>query len=346
MLATPVVLIVFNRPDLTRRLLEAVRAARPRHLLVVADGPRPDRPEDAPRCAEVRALVDDFAARSGETRVESRFSERNLGVEGNVETGLDWVFERVERAIVLEDDCLPDLTFFRFCEELLDRYADDRRVWQVAGNGLGVPQALFGDDSYAFTAWASVWGWATWAARWQRHRALFPRDHAASGHDRGDRPVRTRPVDLDRAQLVTRGARRHFAEAAASTDVVTHGWDKHWWLTVMAEGGLCVTPAHSLVENVGFGEHATHTTGGGADYGRARPAAFPLRHPARVELAVEVERELELVLGRVGGRAARLARRVVRSPRMRTVLRSAADSGPAVAAVRTISRWTDRKAGR
>lgn len=334
---TPVVLVVFNRAQLTRQVLDALEAAGPRPLYVVADGPRSTHPDDAARCAETRAVIDD---RDWPEPVHRRYSEVNLGVEANVELGLDWVFSQVERAIVLEDDCRPDPTFFRYADELLDRYADDARVWQISGNSLAVPEGLFGDRSYAFAAWASVWGWATWADRWRAHRAVFPRDHAGPG---GDAPARTKPFSPAPGRLVTRSGQRHFADAAASPDVVTHGWDKHWWLTIMTEGGLCATPRHSMVENVGFGEDATHTAGSAADYGAARPMTFPLVHP-EVTLDVEVERELELVLNRIGGRLATLARRLVRSPRLRQALRRAADSRPATSAARAVSRVADRRA--
>lgn len=337
MSGTPVVLIAFNRPEVTRRAFAAIREARPPRLFLVCDGPRADRPGDAAGVSAVRALLDDV---DWPCEVDRRFSERNLGVEANVELGLDHIFSQVERAIVLEDDCLADPTFFRYADQLLDRYADDRRVWQVAGNGLGLSESLFHGSSYAFSAWASVWGWATWGDRWRRHRELFPRMHAGTGDEA---PVRTAPVKLDNAGLVTISGRRHFVEAAASDDAVTHGWDKQWWLSIMSEGGVCVTPAHSLVENVGFGEGASHTVGSGVDYGVAQPMAFPLVHPEDVLVDVEVERELELILNRVGGRTARLARRLVRSPRMRRVLRSAADSRAATSLVRTLSRMNDRR---
>jgi len=336
---TPVVLIAFNRPDVTRRTFAAIREARPPHLFLVCDGPRTDRPDDAAGVAAVRALFDDV---DWPCEVDRRFSEQNLGVEANVELGLDHVFSQVERAVVLEDDCLADPTFFRYADQLLDRYAADQRVWQVAGNGLGVAESLFHGSSYAFSAWASVWGWATWADRWHRHRELFPRTHTGTG---GEAPVRTAAVELGRAELVTSGGRRHFVEAAASGDVFTHGWDKHWWLSIMSAGGVCVTPSHSLVENVGFGEGATHTVGSGADYGVARPMAFPLVHPADVVVDVDVERELELILNRVGGRMAHLVRRLVRSARIRRVLRSTADSRAATGLARTLSRMSDRRSG-
>lgn len=333
-LDTPVVLIAFNRPESTRRTLDAIRGARPARLFLVCDGPRPECPTDAALCGEVRAVLDEI---DWSCQVDRRYSERNLGCEGNVETGLDWVFDQVDRAIVLEDDCVPDPTFFRFAEELLTRYVDDTRVWHVAGNSHHVPSALFGDDSYAFSTWASVWGWATWSDRWLRHRAGFPRDHVRRGpHDRGDAPARLVPARPAPGSLVTRSAELHFADAAASTDVITHGWDKQWWLTIMSESGLSVTPATNMVHNIGFGEGATHGVVQ-REMPPASPARFPLRHPPAVTLHVEVERELELELARVGGRAARIARRLVRSPMLRRAIRAAVYSAPARNAVRKAS---------
>ena len=115
MLSTPVVLIAFNRPRLTRRTLEAIREAKPEELYLVADGPRSDRREDADLCAAVRAELEGV---DWQCEVNRKFSELNLGCEANVELGLDWVFSHVERAIILEDDCIPDPSFFPFCEEL------------------------------------------------------------------------------------------------------------------------------------------------------------------------------------------------------------------------------------
>src|SRR4051794_3382170 len=195
-------MIAFNRPHLARRTLAAVREAAPQRLFVVADGPRSERPGDAELCAETRAVFDEV---DWPCRVERRFSEVNLGVEGNVELGLDWVFAQVPEAIVFEDDCTPDPTFFPYAEELLARYRDDDRIWQISGNRHGVPRRLYQGDSYAFATWASVWGWATWADRWQRPRADFTRDPVV-----GDAPVRPRPAVPAPGTLVTRAGQRHF----------------------------------------------------------------------------------------------------------------------------------------
>lgn len=337
-MSTPVVLIGFNRPTQTRLTLDAIRRARPDHLFLVLDGPRAGRPDDAAQCAEVRRVVEDV---DWPCTVHRRFSEANLGCEGNVELGLDWVFSQAGEAIVLEDDCVPDPTFFRYADELLARYRDDQRVWQVAGNSHGVPTELFGSDSYRFSAWASVWGWATWADRWQRHRRSFPRHHQPTEGRSGHEPIRTVPATPRTELLVTRGGRWHFREAAASDDVITHGWDKQWWLTMLTEGGLAATPALNLVENIGFGADATHGVHERA-MDPAVPMPFPLRHPQAVALDVEVERELELLLNRVGGRAARIGRRLIRSPRLRSLARRAAHSRAAVRTIRTASRLTHR----
>ncbi|KRA38561.1 MULTISPECIES: glycosyltransferase [unclassified Nocardioides] len=333
-MTAPVALIAFNRPHLTERTLAAVRAARPTELYLVVDGPRDARPDDVEKCAATRAVLEQV---DWPCEVHRRYADRNLGLEANVELGLDWVFSRTDRAIVLEDDCEATPSFFRYADELLERYRDEPRVWQVSGSGLGVPDRLFRGDSYAFTAWASVWGWATWADRWQRHREVFPRDHRD-----GDAPVRTMAAEPRPGLLVTRSGQQHFAEAATSLDTVTHGWDKHWWLTMMTLDKLAISPSSNLVENIGWGEDATHGVAEGKRDHAPEELSFPLRHPAEVALNPAVEHELELVLSRVGGRAATIARRLVRSPRLRRVARTAVNSRAGATAHRVASQLREK----
>src|SRR3954470_23371943 len=216
MLAAPVVLIAFNRRDLTRRTLEAIRQAQPSQLFLIADGPRADRADDVEQCAAVRRELD---AVDWPVEVHRRYSTDNLGCEANIELGLDWVFSQVDRAIIFEDDCVPDPTFFAYADELLERYHDDDRVWHVAGNSHWVETSSFGAKSYAFSTWASVWGWGTWSRAWQRHRAVFPRDHAESAGSWAVAPaIRTTPATPAPGSLATEAARRHFEDVAASWD--------------------------------------------------------------------------------------------------------------------------------
>jgi hypothetical protein len=321
-LQAPVVLIVFRRPDVTRRNLEVLRKVRPEQLFVVADGPRPGRPEEAEQCAAVRALIDEI---DWPVKVERKLAERNLGLEANVELGLDWVFSQVDRAIVLEDDCIPDPSFFAYADELLTRYADEKRIWQIGGDTHLVPQEMFGGYSYGFSTWASVWGWATWADRWQAHRAEFDRDHAGA-EDRVDEVPRTAPAQRTRVAtphpeaLVTEAAFKHFTFVSTEPDGDRYGWDHHWWVTIMSRQGLSIMPCVNLVEHDGYGEGATHTRAA-KDPVPAESLAFPLQHPPVVELNEVAERELELVLLRTDGRLSRLARKLIRPLWMRALVR-------------------------
>ncbi|MGC1799486.1 MAG: hypothetical protein WA701_03795, partial [Solirubrobacterales bacterium] len=173
---TPVAMLIFNRPETTARVFERVREARPPKLLVVADGPRADRPGEAGRCREARAVVE---AVDWPCELMTDYSEVNLGCGKRISSGLDWVFDSVEEAIVLEDDCLPHPSFFRFCEELLKRYRAEERVVHVsgdnfqsagrAGGAVGRLLRLAGrswSPSYYFSRYAHVWGWASWRRAW------------------------------------------------------------------------------------------------------------------------------------------------------------------------------------
>lgn len=333
----PIVLIAFNRPRVTQRLVDALRRVEPSRIFVIADGPRPGHPTDGENCAAVRALLDRI---DWDCRVDKRYAETNLGLEANVELGLDWVFDQVDRAIVFEDDCIPDPTFFRFCTELLERYRDDERVWLISGDKKGVPQAHFHGRSYAFSSWASVWGWATWGDRWQHHRKLFPRTHEGAAERAGHTPrtadaVRPVPAPPAAGALTTPAGQRHFLNVSQTVNGDHYGWDHHFWVTIISQGGLCATPSLYLVENDGFGPDATHTQAARTP----RPAQqmeFPLVHPPAVELDHEVETELELVLLRIDGRVSRLAKRIIRPLWLRKVVRRVMMFPPVWAVVRRL----------
>lgn len=271
-------MLVFNRPDTTARVLQAIRAARPARLLVVADGPRPSRPEDARRCAEVRALFD---AIDWPCEVEREFAAENLGCRRRVASGLDWVFARVPEAIVLEDDCLPDPSFFPFCEELLARYRDEPRVAAVTGNNFQGGRVR-GDASYYFSRWPHIWGWASWRRAWRHYDVAV-----------GDWPARARTRWLAE-QLGDPRAARHWArvfDAAHAGAVDT--WDYQWTYAVWAQRGLVATPNVNLVTNIGFGAGATHTTGPATLAIPSRPIPFPLVHPASVAADDAADRHVQ-----------------------------------------------------
>ena len=161
-LMLPVAFIIFNRPDTTERVFAEIANAKPPKLLVIGDGPRTGRPGEAEKVAATRAIIQRV---DWDCKVLTNFSEVNLGCKKRVSSGIDWVFEQVEEAIILEDDCLPDITFFRFCQEMLERYRGDQRIGMISGDNFQFGRR-YGDDSYYFSKYVHIWGWATWRDRW------------------------------------------------------------------------------------------------------------------------------------------------------------------------------------
>jgi hypothetical protein len=294
-MTAPVVLISFNRPELTRRTLDRIRAAAPSELFLLADGPRADQPDDHDRCAAVRRELE---AVDWPCTTHRRFSDINLGCEASTELGLDWVFSQVPAAIILEDDCLPVPDFFTFCTELLDRYREDARVWQIAGNAPDLAPELFSGLSYAMAAFGSIWGWATWRRAWSNHRARLAQSHAGPVARRRSRP------DLAGSQLVTRAGRRYFSDVARDVNRTQFGWDSYWCLSIVSANAFVATPATNLVENIGSGPDATHGRGG-VDQVSARAIGGPLTHPPDVALNPGIERGMERIVASHVGRAAR-----------------------------------------
>ncbi|HEY4348939.1 MAG TPA: hypothetical protein VGM80_15275 [Gaiellaceae bacterium] len=293
-LAAPVVLLVHARPELTRRLVEVVREARPSRVLVVADGPRADVPGEDGRCAAVREAI---ASAGFDCEVLTNYATENLGLKRRVETGLDWAFDLVEEAIILEDDCLPDPTFFEFSEELLTRYRDDSRVTTISGNNFGHPGSEAA--SYVFSRYPLIWGWATWRRAWRLYDPAFSAwaGLRESGWLEGI---------FDDPQAV-----QYWTYIFAQRQLLNDTWDGAWMFASWLANGLCAVPGRNLVSNLGFGDGATNTR---AEYRGffseipAVPIGSPLRHPSQVERDVEVDAYLEQIL--FSGNLGRLFRRI------------------------------------
>lgn len=289
-LQVPVVLIVFNRPDTTLRVLDAIRVVRPYHLLVVADGPRAGFPGDEARCEATRERIETV---DWECRVDRSFSDSNLGCRARVISGLDWAFSMVEEAIILEDDCVPHATFFGYASELLARYRDDERVMTISGQQpLG--EMAERSDSYSFSRYPLIWGWATWRRAWQRNDPLLDRWHALAETD-------WLPRLLD-DPWAARFWALQFQRAYDGFDTWDYGWIFSTWL----HRGLAVHPRVNLVANIGFGADATHTREPAPPWARRRAAslASPLRHPPEVGRDPAYDARLEDAL--YGGTLARL----------------------------------------
>ena len=275
----PVALLIFNRPDTTEQVFAEIARARPRKLLVIADGPRAARDGEAERCAAARAVIERV---DWDCEVLRHFSDVNLGCGRRVASGLSWLFEQVDAAIILEDDCVPHPTFFRFCDELLDRYHDDERVMQIGGGGyqLGSGRQPF---SYFFSRHCPSWGWASWRRAWRHYDlgiSLWPSLRETDW---------LRDV-FDDERLIEHW-RTRFDRAHEGVDVV-NTWDLQWTFTCWTHTGLSVLPYRTLVSNVGFRPDATHTRRSSHRLASLPMTAmpFPLQHPPCVLRDREADR--------------------------------------------------------
>jgi hypothetical protein len=243
----PVLVMAFNRPDHLAVLFARLRQVKPRQVFVAVDGPRTDRAGEVERVQACRDLVGTI---DWDCEVQSLFQDRNLGCGMGVTTAITWFFSRVERGIILEDDIIPDPTFFPFCAELLSRYEDDPRVQAISGCNFVPPEAQgFPDQAYRFSRIPHIWGWATWRRAWELHRldiagwrsALPPqRLWAAAGH--------SVPATVYWGSTF---------ELLARKEVDT--WDGQFVLAAMIHDQMTATSNVNLIQNIGFGDTATHT---------------------------------------------------------------------------------------
>jgi hypothetical protein len=164
-LQVPVLFLVFNRPEPTRVVFERIRKARPSSLFVAGDGPRGDVAGEAQRCETAREIATEV---DWECRLQTRFPNANLGPGPGVSSAITWFFEHVERGIILEDDCAPSNSFFRFCQELLQRFEDEPRLMHISGHNYQYGRRR-GKASYYFSKYPHVGGWATWRRAWQHY---------------------------------------------------------------------------------------------------------------------------------------------------------------------------------
>lgn len=267
--STPVAFIIFNRPASTRQVFNAIRAARPQQLFVIADAPRQDRPDDIANCTATRAIIDEV---DWECEVFKNYAEQNLGCGLRPASGLDWVFQQVETAIVLEDDCLPDPSFFPYCTELLTRYRDEPRIVHISGNNFQFGRQR-GEYSYFYSLHTHHWGWATWRRAWQQF------DYELSAW------AQLQHTEWLENLLDTPAAVKYWREMfdRVYREDKLHIWDYQWTFACWLAGGLSIVPQLDLVSNIGFDATGTHTLRRNQFASLPTSAIeFPLKHPPTI----------------------------------------------------------------
>lgn len=266
--------ITYKRLHTAEIVFQAIREAKPERLYFYSNAPHPHKDETT-QVESVRKLIDSV---DWPCEIQTLFLEEHLPVQLSVASAIDWLFENEEEGIILEDDCVPDPSFFRFCNEMLDYWRHDSRIGMISGNNL-----LFGrsyvSSSYFFSRINHIWGWATWRRAWMLY----------------DREATTVPELLSGNWLDglvgSRAEKKYWSRIfKAVHDKKIDTWDYQWTLTSLTQGMLCVIPKVNLVMNIGFGPGGTNTAGGSI-YSKMKCQAinFPLEHPNFVLPSIEAD---------------------------------------------------------
>lgn len=265
---TPILLLIFNREDTAEKVFQRIKEIRPLKLYIAADGPRESRKEEGELCKQTRDKV--LSMIDWDCELKTLFRESNLGCKTAVSSAIDWFFKNEEMGIILEDDCLPDLSFFKYCEEALIKYKDDEQVCVVSGNNFFESAQSHPENTF-FSIHNHIWGWATWRRSWQHYDVTMKKW-----------PELSETNFLGKLFKTNQEVKfwKNCFDEVYYRNIDT--WDYQWMLTCWMRNALTVLPEKNLVENIGFDERATHTKTNREIPLVAKSLTFPLVYSEKI----------------------------------------------------------------
>ncbi len=269
-----VTMIFFNRPDTLQLVFDQVRQAQPPKLFLVQDGPREGNEKDARGVEACRKIVENI---DWDCEVFRNYSDVNLGCGVRPMSGITWALSQVDSTIILEDDCVPDPTFFAYCDEMLERYAQDERIAYISGLNH-FEEWDFGGSSYGFARGGAIWGWATWKRAWDRY------DYAVKGiTDPYIEKQLTRLFAEEKGKI----AAWKKAHDLVAADTKISYWDVQWGFVKHTQNQMVIVPKYNLICNIGVGVDSTHAATVSSNHRKykdynnmpVKALEFPLIHP-------------------------------------------------------------------
>lgn len=241
---TPVLFIIFNRLETALQVFEQIKKAQPKKLYIAADGPRANKPGEAEACNEVRKQI--LSMIDWDCQVFKLFRSENLGCKESISSAISWMFETEESGIILEDDCVPEVSFFEYCQTMLEKYKNNNEVMMVTGTNY-IAKKTHTTDGVFFSRYFAIWGWATWKRAWLLY----------------DKKMETWEAYKKSKELyniypyigVAPRLSAWFEDAAAGR---LNTWDYQWFYTCAKNKGMAVVPTKNLISNIGLvGAHAS-----------------------------------------------------------------------------------------
>ncbi|WP_207424488.1 nucleotide-diphospho-sugar transferase [Desertivirga brevis] len=273
---SPVLFLIFNRPDTTVAVFEKIKEARPERLYIAADGPRLERPGEIKLSKEAKAIVEQV---DWHCEIKTLFREKNLGCKYAVSSAIDWFFQHEEEGIILEDDCLPSADFFRFCDELLENYRDDNRVTQITGCNVQ-PGKRWGSASYYFSNNIEVWGWASWKRVWKNYDVEL--------NNYNEKELEQHLQEIYKNRIVTQKFMEAFNELKEGK---IDTWDYQLRFINFFQKGLVAVPNFNLISNIGFRADGTHTINSDHIFANIKTEQLPdiITHPSTFTACTEAD---------------------------------------------------------
>ena len=267
-LETPILFLIFNRPDSTRVVFDQIRKARPRYLFVAADGARSSINGEKEKCEQTRSILQEV---DWPCSIKTLFRDENLGCGPAVSSAITWFFEQVTEGIILEDDCYPDLSFFSYCTELLSRYRNTNEVMLIGGNNFqdGISR---GKGSYYFSHYPEIWGWASWRRAWKNYD--FEMNDLEATFESGN---------LQNC-FKTRAEKKYWLEKfSQAKNGKTNTWDYQLMYSILKNKGLAISPQVNLVKNIGIENNPTHHSLADSKKDlKTNVLTFPMVHPVKI----------------------------------------------------------------
>ena len=274
---TPILFIIFNRPDTTIRVFNEIKKIKPTKIYIVADGPRLNKNGEKEKCEETRKIIDLI---DWQCQVFKNYSNINLGCKKRVSSGIDWFFKNEERGIILEDDCLPNNSFFKFCEEMLEKYKNDERIGMISGDNFQFGK-IKNEYSYYFSKYSHIWGWATWRRAWNKYDVNLT-----------DWPKIKKENKLKK---IFNNKKDIFYWSSIFDNIYNNRidtWDYQWSFTCFLNNYLSIMPQKNLISNIGFGGiGSTHTKKiNKFSNMETSELSFPLKNPKNIIVSYESDK--------------------------------------------------------
>lgn len=272
---TPILFITFNRPEETFRVLERISKVKPAKLYIASDGARKNVDNEAIIVSDLRNFI--LSKIDWKCDVKTLFRDKNLGCKYAVSSAIDWFFDNEEQGIILEDDILPDISFFAYCRQLLEKYKHDERIMQINGYN---PVNYKTENSYIFSKYGTIWGWASWRRAWKYYDVEMKNWSKVRNNSNYDYFYLNKNEKKVRLKIF---------DKVYENQIDT--WDYQWAFAKLLNKGLSIFPAVNLIENIGFNSNATHTKFKPLQYFESQKIVFPLIHQLKLEKSEKFDKK-------------------------------------------------------